>query len=127
MPGASAKNRNLWTGNYTLSGQSGLQAIYQVQTILILVKYPGDIKNAFTEQVKGLVSGGVDALLVETSQDILEVKLAIEAIHDVLKNVGRKVPIIANMTLDQYGKMLLGTTFKPLIPQYLIWLLTCLN
>lgn len=52
-------------------------------------KSPGDIKNAFTEQVKGLVSGGVDALLVETSQDILEVKLAIEAIHGVLKNVGK--------------------------------------
>lgn len=77
-----------------------------------MVKDPGDIKNAFTEQVKGLVSGGVDALLVETSQDILEVKLAIEAIHDVLKNVGRKVPIIANMTLDQYGKMLLGTNIQ---------------
>ncbi len=75
-------------------------------------KSPDDIKNAFTEQVKGLVSGGVDALLIETSQDILEVKLAIEAIHDVLQNVGRKVPIIANVTLDQYGKMLLGTNIQ---------------
>ena len=75
-------------------------------------KSPDEIKNAFVEQVKGLISGGVDALLIETSQDILEVKLAIEAIHDAIKNVGRRVPIIANVTLDQYGKMLLGTNIQ---------------
>jgi 5-methyltetrahydrofolate--homocysteine methyltransferase len=59
-----------------------------------------------------LVTGGVDALLIETSQDILEVKLAIEAIHDTTTNSGRDVPIIANVTLDQYGKMLLGTNIQ---------------
>jgi 5-methyltetrahydrofolate--homocysteine methyltransferase len=75
-------------------------------------KTPAEIKNAFTEQVRGLVAGGVDALLIETSQDILEVKLAIEAIHDTTKSSGREVPIIANVTLDQYGKMLLGTNIQ---------------
>jgi 5-methyltetrahydrofolate--homocysteine methyltransferase len=75
-------------------------------------KSTDEIKNAFAEQAKGLISGGVDALLIETSQDILEVKLAIEAIHDAIKNVGRRVPIIANVTLDQYGKMLLGTNIQ---------------
>jgi 5-methyltetrahydrofolate--homocysteine methyltransferase len=69
-----------------------------------------EISNAFTLQAEGLILGGVDALLIETSQDILEVKLAVEACHLAMERTGRTVPIIANVTLDQYGKMLLGTT-----------------
>ncbi|MCI0557909.1 MAG: homocysteine S-methyltransferase family protein [Nitrososphaera sp.] len=69
-----------------------------------------EIRDAFALQAEGLILGGVDALLVETSQDILEVKLAIEASHLAMEKTGRKVPIIANVTLDQYGKMLLGTS-----------------
>jgi len=68
-----------------------------------------EIRDAFELQARGLILGGVDALLIETSQDILEVKLAIEACHNAMDKTGRRVPIIANATLDQYGKMLLGT------------------
>jgi 5-methyltetrahydrofolate--homocysteine methyltransferase len=71
-----------------------------------------EIKMAFELQAEGLILGGVDALLIETSQDILEVKLAIEACHNAMKKTGKKVPIIANTTLDQYGKMLLGTNIQ---------------
>lgn len=71
-----------------------------------------EIRQAFALQAEGLILGGVDALLIETSQDILEVKLAIEACHEAIKKTGRKVPIIANVTLDQYGKMLLGTNVQ---------------
>jgi 5-methyltetrahydrofolate--homocysteine methyltransferase len=71
-----------------------------------------EIKEAFMLQAEGLILGGVDALLIETSQDILEVKLAIEACHMAMEKAGRKVPIIANVTLDQYGKMLLGTSVQ---------------
>ncbi|NOJ27413.1 MAG: methionine synthase, partial [Nitrososphaera sp.] len=71
-----------------------------------------EIRQAFALQAEGLVLGGVDALLIETSQDILEVKLAIEACHQAMDKVGKKVPIIANVTLDQYGKMLLGTSVQ---------------
>lgn len=70
-----------------------------------------EIKDAFRLQAEGLIRGGVDALLIETSQDILEVKLAIEGCHEAMKSQ-RKVPIIANVTLDQYGKMLLGTNVQ---------------
>ena len=72
-------------------------------------KTPDEIRDAYIPQVRGLIQGGVDALLIETSQDILEVKMAIEACHGVMGNLSKKVPIIANITLDQYGKMLLGT------------------
>jgi 5-methyltetrahydrofolate--homocysteine methyltransferase len=71
-----------------------------------------DIKEAFALQAEGLILGGVDALLIETSQDILEVKLAIEACHMAMEKLAHKVPIIANVTLDQYGKMLLGTNIQ---------------
>jgi 5-methyltetrahydrofolate--homocysteine methyltransferase len=71
-----------------------------------------EIQQAFMLQAQGLILGGVDALLIETSQDILEVKLAIEACHMAMKKVAKKVPIIANVTLDQYGKMLLGTNIQ---------------
>lgn len=71
-----------------------------------------EIRDAFELQAEGLILGGVDALLIETSQDILEVKLAIEACHNAMKKTGKKVSIIANVTLDQYGKMLLGTNIQ---------------
>jgi len=71
-----------------------------------------EIQEAFALQAQGLITGGVDALLIETSQDILEVKLAIEASHIAMERVAKKVPIIANVTLDQYGKMLLGTNIQ---------------
>lgn len=71
-----------------------------------------EIREAFALQAEGLILGGVDALLIETSQDILEVKLAIEGCHASIKKTGKKVPIIANVTLDQYGKMLLGTNIQ---------------
>ena len=71
-----------------------------------------EISEAFALQAEGLILGGVDALLIETSQDILEVKLAIEACHCAIEKTGKKVAIIANVTLDQYGKMLLGTNVQ---------------
>lgn len=72
----------------------------------------GEIQEAFSLQAEGLILGLVDALLIETSQDILEVKIAIEACHDAIKKTGRSVPIMCNATLDQYGKMLLGTSIQ---------------
>ena len=73
-----------------------------------------EIREAFALQAEGLILGNSDALLIETSQDILEVKLAIEACHEAIEKTktGRKIPIIANVTLDQYGKMLLGTNIQ---------------
>jgi 5-methyltetrahydrofolate--homocysteine methyltransferase len=71
-----------------------------------------EIREAYSLQAQGLILGGVDALLIETSQDILEVKLAIEGAHEAMKKIGKKVPLIANVTLDQYGKMLLGTNVQ---------------
>ena len=70
------------------------------------------IREAFELQAEGLIKGTVDALLIETSQDILEVKLAVEASHTAMEKTGKKVTLISNVTLDQYGKMLLGTNVQ---------------
>jgi 5-methyltetrahydrofolate--homocysteine methyltransferase len=71
-----------------------------------------EIVKAFSLQAEGLIIGGVDALLIETSQDILEVKLAIRASQETMRKTGKVVPVIANVTLDKYGKMLLGTSVQ---------------
>lgn len=70
------------------------------------------IREAYRLQAQGLIQGGVDALLIETSQDILEVKLAIEGAQQAMADTGKNVALIANVTLDQYGKMLLGTNIQ---------------
>jgi 5-methyltetrahydrofolate--homocysteine methyltransferase len=70
------------------------------------------ITDAFDLQAQGLILGGVDVLLIETSQDILEVKLAITGSFNAMEKTGKKVPIISNVTLDKYGKMLLGTNVQ---------------
>lgn len=68
-----------------------------------------DLKEAFREQATALISGGVDLLLLETQQDILEVKAAVHGIRLAFGECSRQVPIQAQVTLDANGRMLLGT------------------
>jgi len=63
----------------------------------------------FQEQASFLLQGGVDVLLIETSQDILEVRAAITGLRRAMQQVGRTVPIQAQVSLDTSGRMLLGT------------------
>src|SRR4051812_39508235 len=63
----------------------------------------------YYEQAKYLVEGGVDLLLIETSQDILEVKAAVAGIEKLFAEIGRRIPIQTQVTLDVSGRMLLGT------------------
>ena len=67
------------------------------------------LAEAFREQGVGLIEGGVDVLLIETSQDILEVKAAILGLQQAMEQTGRRVPLQAQVTLDTTGRMLLGT------------------
>ena len=68
-----------------------------------------ELAEIFQEQATGLLRGGVDLLLIETSQDILEVKAAIAGLHRACAAEGRRVPIQAQVSLDTSGRMLLGT------------------
>jgi 5-methyltetrahydrofolate--homocysteine methyltransferase len=68
-----------------------------------------ELADNFYEQAKYLVEGGVDLLLIETSQDILEVKAAVAGFERLFAEIGRRVAIQAQVTLDTSGRMLLGT------------------
>src|SRR5579883_2312948 len=63
----------------------------------------------FREQSAALLEGGVDVMLIETSQDILEVRAAITGMRRAMREMGRAVPIQAQVSLDTSGRMLLGT------------------
>jgi len=63
----------------------------------------------YGEQAQELVEGGVDVLLIETQQDLLETKAAIAGIVRMFKRTGYRVPIQAQVSLDISGRMLLGT------------------
>src|SRR6476619_1354510 len=68
-----------------------------------------ELEENYYTQAKYLVEGGVDVLLVETAQDILEVKAAISGFERLFAEIGRRVPVQAQVTLDTSGRMLLGT------------------
>ena len=68
--------------------------------------------ESYREQAAGLIEGGVDALVVETSQDLLQSKCAIDACLDALDAAGKTpldIPIMASVTIETTGTMLLGT------------------
>ena len=75
---------------------------------LSAITYAELSENYYT-QAKYLIEGGVDVLLVETAQDILEVKAAIAGFERLFAELGRRIPIQAQVTLDTSGRMLLGT------------------
>ncbi|MFI5256157.1 MAG: methionine synthase [Gemmatimonadales bacterium] len=67
------------------------------------------LAETFYLQAKYLVEGGVDVLLIETAQDILEVKAALTGFERLFAELGGRVPVQAQITLDVSGRMLLGT------------------
>ncbi len=68
-----------------------------------------ELADVFREQAVGLIQGGVDLLLIETSQDILELKAAVFGLRQAFQETGVRLPIQAQVTLDTSGRMLLGT------------------
>jgi 5-methyltetrahydrofolate--homocysteine methyltransferase len=72
--------------------------------------------EVFAEQARGLVEGGADLIIVETAQDILEVKAAIFGAREAFAEAGRTLPIQASVSLlPQGGKMLLGTDIQAVL------------
>ncbi|HKR58629.1 MAG TPA: methionine synthase, partial [Pyrinomonadaceae bacterium] len=68
-----------------------------------------DMKASFAEQVRGLLDGGADLLIVETCQDLLQTKAALAAIFERFKATNTRVPVIAQVTIEAFGTMLMGT------------------
>jgi 5-methyltetrahydrofolate--homocysteine methyltransferase len=68
-----------------------------------------ELTETYYQQARALVEGGVDLLLVETAQDILEVKAALVGFERLFAELGHRVPVQTQVTLDVSGRMLLGT------------------
>ncbi|MCF7797961.1 MAG: methionine synthase [Lentisphaeria bacterium] len=68
-----------------------------------------DLKDAYSEQVRGLMDGGVDLLIVETVQDILQAKAALNAIFTTFRQRKVRLPVVVSVTMETTGTMLLGT------------------
>ena len=67
------------------------------------------MREVLSEQAACLIEGGVDALVLETQQDILETKAGIFGIRDAFKEQGKEVPVLVHIAIDKNGRMLMGT------------------
>jgi 5-methyltetrahydrofolate--homocysteine methyltransferase len=76
----------------------------------------GRLVEVFAEQARGLAEGGADLIIIETAQDILEVKAAVFGAREAFKATGRTLPIQTSVSLlPQGGKMLLGTDIQAVL------------
>jgi 5-methyltetrahydrofolate--homocysteine methyltransferase len=64
---------------------------------------------AYEEQASALIEGGVDVLLVETAQDLLQAKIGVIGVLEAMRKSGKRLPITVQVTLQESGTMLLGT------------------
>ena len=71
--------------------------------------------DSYREQVRGLLAGGVDALLIETQQDLLTVKAALNAAMDVMGETGQQVPVMVQVTIETTGTMLVGSDMSAVV------------
>src|SRR6266566_1328968 len=68
-----------------------------------------DMVAAYEEQASALIEGGVDVLLVETAQDLLQAKIATIGVLEAMRKAGKRLPLQVQVTLQESGTMLLGT------------------
>src|SRR5216683_1771192 len=67
-----------------------------------------DLEDALTIQCAGLVAGGVDAIVIETSQDPLQIKAAVNGAKRAREAAGKDIPIIVRVTVETTGTLLVG-------------------
>jgi 5-methyltetrahydrofolate--homocysteine methyltransferase len=67
------------------------------------------LRDAYAEQARGLIDGGVDVILIETSQDLLQAKAAVIGSKRALTAAGENLPVIVHVTVETTGTMLMGS------------------
>jgi len=67
------------------------------------------LKQTFSLQAKGLIAGGADAFMIETSQDLLQTKAAVNACKQAIVDTGIRLPIFVEVTVETTGTMLMGS------------------
>ena len=74
-----------------------------------------ELKNSYFEQANGLIEGGIDLFLVETCQDVLQIKTALQAINEAQSKYQTEIPIMVSVTMETNGKMLVGTDIQSVL------------
>jgi 5-methyltetrahydrofolate--homocysteine methyltransferase len=67
------------------------------------------MKASFAEQARGLYDGGADLLIIETCQDVLQIKAALNGVEEVFQEKGARLPLMVSVTMEVQGTMLLGS------------------
>ena len=74
-----------------------------------------DLAEAVREQAEALLDAGVDCLIVETCQDLLQVKTSLVTVFEMLQAAGHKLPVLASVTIEQQGTMLVGSDIATVV------------
>ncbi|HEY9858953.1 MAG TPA: methionine synthase, partial [Candidatus Obscuribacterales bacterium] len=73
------------------------------------------LKAAFAEQAEGLFDGGVDLFIIETCQDVLQIKAALNAVESVFQKKGDRRALMVSVTMEVQGTMLVGTDISAVL------------
>ena len=67
-----------------------------------------ELKKSYLEQAKALIDGGVDLFIIETCQDVLQIKAALQSVKEAIGR-GKKIPLMVSVTMETNGQMLIGS------------------
>jgi len=73
------------------------------------------LKEAYKSQIRGIIHGGGDILLIETIFDGLNAKATVVAAEEVFEEENKKLPIMISVTVDKFGRLLSGQTMESLV------------
>ena len=67
-----------------------------------------ELKNSYLEQAKALIEGGIDLFIIETCQDVLQIKAALQSVNEAI-GTGKRIPLMVSVTMETTGQMLIGS------------------
>ncbi len=88
---------------------------------------PDSVARAYLPQIRGLMDGGADILIIETAQDMLHAKTLLSVVLKEFKSRGRLLPVILSVTIEKSGTMLVGSDISTVIHTFRNYPLTALG
>ncbi|WP_273436389.1 methionine synthase [Synechococcus sp. UW140] len=73
------------------------------------------MKACFTEQALGLLAGNVDLFIIETCQDVLQIKAALTGVEEAFSQTGERRPLMVSVTMETTGTMLVGSDIAAVV------------
>ena len=73
------------------------------------------LRTSFRDQAAGLLAGGVDLFIIETCQDVLQIKAALQGIEDAFEACGERRPLMVSVTMETTGTMLVGSDIAAVV------------